>query len=182
MNENPLPTPTNTPEPSKFDNNKSVLLILLLITLGIGLIATAVWGASQAKSANQAKSEISSLEEESSKLKKKVVEIETELTERKKTSGESSINKDSFQAVFLKNDQVYYGKITAISENQLTLENIYYTRDNGGGDISLVKLGNELHGPEDKMFIERKELTFWENLKEDSQVVNAIREYEKQNP
>ena len=43
--------------------------------------------------------------------------------------------------------------------------------------ISLAKLGSELHGPEDLMFISRDQIVFWENLKDDgsSQVVEAIK-------
>jgi hypothetical protein len=47
--------------------------------------------------------------------------------------------------------------------------------------ISLVKLGNELHGPEDEMHISRAQVLFYENLKEDGSVVKAIRSYQ-QNP
>jgi hypothetical protein len=47
--------------------------------------------------------------------------------------------------------------------------------------ISLVKLGNELHGPVDEMKISRSQILFFENMKEDSQVVSAIKSY-KANP
>ena len=40
--------------------------------------------------------------------------------------------------------------------------------------FSLAKLGNELHGPEDKMFIPKERILFWENMKEDSQVASLI--------
>jgi hypothetical protein len=49
-------------------------------------------------------------------------------------------------------------------------------------DISLVKLGCELHGPEDEMLINRSQIVFWENLKEDGQVTQAVAEYIEQNP
>lgn len=99
---------------------------------------------------------------------------------------QGQVEKDKFQAVFLNGGQVYFGKITHIDDNTLTLENIYYLKtgqyQQGGavvGDTSLIKLGNELHGPEDKMVIERKNATFWENLKSDGQVAKAIAAYEK---
>ncbi len=47
--------------------------------------------------------------------------------------------------------------------------------------ISLVKLGNELHGPVDEMHMSRTQVLFYEDLKEDSQVVKAIKDY-KANP
>jgi hypothetical protein len=40
--------------------------------------------------------------------------------------------------------------------------------------ISLVKLGNELHGPVDEMHISRAQILFYEDLKTDGQVVTAI--------
>jgi len=49
-------------------------------------------------------------------------------------------------------------------------------------DVSLVKLGCELHGPEDEMLINRDQVIFWENLKADGQVAKAVAEYQKQNP
>lgn len=101
---------------------------------------------------------------------------------------ELQVDKDRIQAVFLTSKQVYFGKITEVKKDTVKLENIYYLRNGefdksgaiiGGADVSLAKLGNELHGPDDVMYIERKNLEFWENLKDDSQVVKAIKEYEK---
>ncbi len=46
-------------------------------------------------------------------------------------------------------------------------------------NISLAKLGNELHGPEDVMFIARDQLLYWENLKNDGQVVTAITNFKE---
>ena len=40
--------------------------------------------------------------------------------------------------------------------------------------VQLVKLGNELHGPEDAMYINRQSVLFWENLKNDGKVAKAI--------
>ncbi|MDZ4244174.1 MAG: hypothetical protein U1C57_03660, partial [Candidatus Doudnabacteria bacterium] len=72
-------------------------------------------------------------------------------------------------------------------------ENIYYLRSAGNlqtseaknstttpetDNFSLVKLGNELHGPEDKMSINLSQVLFVEDLKIDSKVVEAIRAYE----
>lgn len=98
-----------------------------------------------------------------------------------------------YQAVFLTNGQVYFGRITDANSQTLILENIYYLRSAGNLQISeakdsanvsatdnfsLIKLGNELHGPEDKMSINLSQVLFTENLKADSKVVEAIRAYE----
>jgi len=99
-----------------------------------------------------------------------------------------------YQAVFLTNGQVYFGKVTDANQETLVLEDIYYLRssknlqtsDNAAGagtpeadNFSLVKLGNEIHGPEDKMSINLSQVLFVEDLKTDSKVVEAIRAYEE---
>ena len=100
------------------------------------------------------------------------------------------INKGKYQAVFLNGGQVYFGKIGKYNEKYLTLTDIFYLRVNqqvqpgettASNDVSLAKLGSELHGPEDRMVINRSEVQFWENLKDDGQVVKAITTY-KANP
>lgn len=100
----------------------------------------------------------------------------------------SYVDKDKYQAVFLNGGQVYFGKIGEYTGKFLTLTDIYYLRVNqqvqpgqttAQNDVSLAKLGNELHGPEDEMVINRSEVQFWENLKDDGQVVKAITEYKK---
>ncbi len=48
---------------------------------------------------------------------------------------------------------------------------------NPQGELSLVKLGNELHGPTDAMVVNRSHVLFVEDLKEESNVVQAIANY-----
>lgn len=101
-----------------------------------------------------------------------------------------------FQAVFLSNGQVYFGKITDSNDRYVTMENIYYlqvtpvlqTKTEGTPgtqatsdqqqQLSLVKLGNELHAPLDKMKINRDHILFFEDLKAEGKVVQAIHDYE----
>lgn len=104
-----------------------------------------------------------------------------------------AVNKDRYQAVFLTNGQVYFGKIDKITANSYVLKDIYYlqvqqdvqgekaqTDENNDQNLSLAKLGSELHGPDDVMYIEGKQVLFWENLKDDGQVVKAINANKKQ--
>ena len=106
----------------------------------------------------------------------------------------SLVDTSKYQAVFLQNGQVYFGHVSNINSEYVQLEDIYYLQvqqqvqpDQQTADgqqaqtpqqqISLAKLGSELHGPEDLMFISRDQIVFWENLKDDgsSQVVEAIK-------
>ena len=105
------------------------------------------------------------------------------------TSGPSVAN-DKYQALFLTNGQVYFGKVVSMSSDTVTLRDIYYLQQNvqSGTDkdkaaqnqLQLTKLGGELHGPEDVMYVERSQVLFWENLKNDSQVVKKIQEAKAQ--
>jgi len=108
---------------------------------------------------------------------------------------ENYVDKNKQQAVFLTNGQVYFGKIKNISKTYIDLQNIYYlnvnqqvqpnqkdSNSNSNQSVSLVKLGCELHGPQDQMVINRDQITFWENLKTDGQVTKAIAQWIQQNP
>lgn len=117
-----------------------------------------------------------------------------------KSQGDSgklpAVNKDGYQAVFLTNGQVYFGNLTGIGGEYAELTNIYYlqvqSQPQTSGDqaaasqvndtnsqVSLTKLGSELHGPTDKMNIAKDQILFWEDLKNDSSVVKAITEHKK---
>ncbi len=106
------------------------------------------------------------------------------------------VNNDQLQAVFINvngtnGGQVYFGNIQDMTSQYIRLTNVYYiqnqqssTQDAGqaASAYNLVKLGCELHGPEDAMQINRSEVFFWENLKADSQVAQKVAEFKKQNP
>ncbi|HEV2412966.1 MAG TPA: hypothetical protein VGS28_04170 [Candidatus Saccharimonadales bacterium] len=104
----------------------------------------------------------------------------------------SGINTGEFQAIFLTNGQVYFGKLTDTNNTYVKMTDIYYlqvqqsVQPQGGtssnSKISLTKLGNELHAPEDAMYIARDQVLFWENLKSTGKVVQAIDTYQAQHP
>lgn len=114
-----------------------------------------------------------------------------------KVQGAMSSKPSGYQSVFLTNGQVYFGKIADINGQYVTLSDIYYlqvtqpplqgSQQNNNQQsqqqpqVSLVKLGNELHGPVDEMKINRDQILFFEDMKDDSKVMQAIREY-KANP
>lgn len=101
----------------------------------------------------------------------------------------------NWQAVFLTNGQVYFGKVVKETGNRVVLKEIYYLQvtqplQRSGDDdqaaqqseLSLVKLGNELHGPKDEMRINADHVLFIEHLKTDSRVVEAITNYKQSQP
>lgn len=108
--------------------------------------------------------------------------------QKKTDSGKLS----EYQAVFLTNGQVYFGKASDMNSRYVTLQDIYYLQlaqspqpaDNKDQQpqISLVKLGNELHGPADEMKINRDHILFVENMKDNAKVMEAIERYQKEGP
>jgi len=87
----------------------------------------------------------------------------------------SFIDSDAYQAVFLMNDQIYFGHLKNISSDYLILSDVYYVKIDQSGAGQLVKLGaGEPHGPKDEMIINQDQVLFWENMRFDSQVVKTI--------
>lgn len=91
-------------------------------------------------------------------------------------------NKSAWKAVFLTSGQVYYGKLSRNQGQFYKLQDVYYIRVNPNDDktkapdLTLVKLGNEIHGPEDAIYLNRDHILYIEDLKADGQVVKAIAE------
>jgi len=104
----------------------------------------------------------------------------------------SYVYTNKLQAVFLNTGQVYFGNITTINPQYLVLTNIFYLQTNStksssstsstNSNVSLVKLGCELHAPYDQMVINMPQVTFWENLKSTGQVAKAVAQYQKEYP
>lgn len=108
---------------------------------------------------------------------------------------------NEWQAVFLTNGQVYFGKIKDVDSDNVYLKDIYYLQvvnqplqrsQNPEGEVpledgqteqrlTLIKLGNELHGPRDVMVINRDHVILLEDLKDDARVVQAINDYKANN-
>lgn len=85
------------------------------------------------------------------------------------------INPDAYQAVFLTNDQIYFGRLKNVNSDYLILFDVYYIKVSENGAGQMVKLGAiEPHGPKDEMIINKEQVLFWENMRFDSQVVKTI--------
>lgn len=103
-----------------------------------------------------------------------------------------------YVAVFLTNNQVYFGKLGSLDGQYATLSDVYYLRVQpslsdagtvkvedaktagataGKNDLTLIKLGDELHGPTDEIKLNRDHILLVEELKVDSKVVKAIEQF-----
>jgi hypothetical protein len=69
---------------------------------------------------------------------------------------------NAFYAVFLTNNQVYFGKLSESGSRYPVLSDVYYIQaatsqdltkgSQSGSQLQLVKLGSELHQPQDTMY------------------------------
>jgi hypothetical protein len=110
--------------------------------------------------------------------------LKADQANRTNKMGYTGIASDRYQAVFLTNGQVYFGKLSDAGQELINLKDIWYLQvqqgaqadalKNNQSQISLAKLGNELLGPDDSLSISKDQVLFWENLKNDSKVVKAI--------
>ncbi|TAL49533.1 hypothetical protein EPN83_00065 [Patescibacteria group bacterium] len=94
-----------------------------------------------------------------------------------------------WQAVFLSDGQVYFGHLENYNRRFARLTKVYYLKyandlqqdlsasgaRSSAQNLNLIKLGGEVHGPEDAMFLAKDKILFIENLKDSSIVVQAIK-------
>lgn len=125
------------------------------------------------------------------------------LYSQKSSAVVAPFDSSKYQAVFLAGGQVYFGKIDYINDNYLRLKNVFYIQsdttsqsdtdnktkskttgsDNSAeaGSMKLIKLGDEIHGPEDSMTVNRSQVLFFEDLKPDGKVAKLISQYQPGN-
>jgi len=90
-----------------------------------------------------------------------------------------------YNAVFLTNGEVYFGKIIKQDSDQIILKDVFYLQaqkaENGSQSVDnkmiLAKLEQQFHGPTDELFINRSQVVFYEKLRDDSKVVESIKNY-----
>ncbi len=94
---------------------------------------------------------------------------------------DSIADPNTYQAIFLDNNQIYFGHLKNTGSDYVVLSDVYYVKVNEGGAGQFVKLGaGEPHGPKDEMIINQDHILFWENLKIDSPVIKTIQDMQLQ--
>src|SRR3989344_289740 len=107
-----------------------------------------------------------------------------------KQEAKQEAKSSGYSAVFMTNNQVYFGKLSDSNTPLPKLREVYYLRvdrplqpppatESAQPDVQLVKLGNELHGPVDEIQFNRDQILYIEELKSDSRIVKAIEEFKK---
>jgi hypothetical protein len=108
------------------------------------------------------------------------------------SSSTSVVDATKYQAVFVTNGQVYFGKVSGENNQYVNLSDVYYLvlkqplqnqktegeeqqpQEQVKPGYSLIKLGKEMHGPT-SMSISKEQILFIENLADDSKVVSTIK-------
>ena len=90
---------------------------------------------------------------------------------------------DAFWAVYLDSGQVFYGKKDKPDKNYVTMTNVFYyqpgVRSAKSGNIRIIKVGTEIHQPQDYVYINKQHIERQEQLSSDSKVVKAIEQYKE---
>lgn len=115
------------------------------------------------------------------------------LLSRSNSGAGGNIDSNKLQAVFFTNGQVYFGRLHVVNSEYMKLTNIFYLQEktaskddnpqatssnSNSANVQLVKLGQEVHGPEDAMVFSKDQVLFFENLKKDGNVSKTIASYQ----
>ncbi|OGL63516.1 hypothetical protein A3C09_00640 [Candidatus Uhrbacteria bacterium RIFCSPHIGHO2_02_FULL_47_44] len=89
----------------------------------------------------------------------------------------------TYQAVFLTNGSLYFGKLSGEGTDHPVLREVYYLQagqpQTKNAQTKLIKLGGEVQGPKDEMRLNPQQIMYVQDLKDDGDVVKAIKAYTK---
>jgi len=95
--------------------------------------------------------------------------------------------RNSYQAVFLNNGQVYFGNIVELTNEYVILKDPYSIKvqqkqvdeesQSKQAEIKLLSIEDEFYKPEGYMLIKKSEILFIEELKDSSQIIEIIKNY-----
>jgi len=82
-----------------------------------------------------------------------------------------TIKSDGYQAIFLSNGQVYFGKLAMLTEGLYKLTNVRYMDT---ASSRMLRVIDAAHSPEDLMVIPASQVLFWENLNSNGQTARSL--------
>ena len=92
-------------------------------------------------------------------------------------SAGEAIDRTAYQAVFLTNGSTYFGKLQEQGDQWFLLSDIFDLSPSDQTGTQLIKRGSEPQGPKEPMIIPRAQILLIENLRDDSDIVTAIRRF-----
>ena len=87
------------------------------------------------------------------------------------------IDRAAYQAVFLTNGSTYFGKLQPQGDQWFVLTDVFYLSSSEQSGTQLIKRGSEPQGPKEPMIIPAQQILFIENLRDDGDIVTAIRKF-----
>lgn len=99
------------------------------------------------------------------------------------------IDTSKYQVVYLVNGQAYFGKLQNTSGDFLVLKSPYIaqsvesvgedtSKTAGSTQTTILKVTDQVYGPDDSIAIKSSQVAFWQNLRDDSKVTQAIKSKE----
>lgn len=93
------------------------------------------------------------------------------------------IDTGKYQVVYLTNGQAYFGKLQNTSGDFLVMKSPYIAQSVANSEdkadsstqTTLLKVTDQVYGPEDSIAIKTSQVAFWQNLRDDSKVTQAIK-------
>jgi hypothetical protein len=97
------------------------------------------------------------------------------------TANQQSVASEQYQAVYLNTGQIYFGKLQNTSGDFLTLKQAFTTQGQSAttqqtdqNQATIIKVSQQVYGPDDSIALKSNQVLFWQNLRNDSKVVQAI--------
>ena len=102
---------------------------------------------------------------------------------------DTGIDGKKYQAVYLMNGQLYFGKLSTLDSSRFKLSTVYYlqagTNEDGtkkdtassadaASNFQLIKLSGAIYGPSDEMVISKDQVLYYQNLDANSKASQLI--------
>lgn len=103
-----------------------------------------------------------------------------------KKNPQNTENLEKWYALKLSNGEIFYGQIQNLNSDPILIKNVYYDIDqaqkseNKEKNIRLIKRGKEAYGPDGSMNIVRSQVLYIEPMSDNSGVLSAIMDNEKE--
>lgn len=93
------------------------------------------------------------------------------------------VQNSAYQAVFLSNGSMYFGKLSGEGTTHPVLREVYYFQAGQeqvkNAQPKLIKFGSEIQGPKDELRLNPSQIMYVQDLTDEGQVVKAIKSYTK---
>lgn len=98
------------------------------------------------------------------------------------------IDSGKYQVVYLVGRQAYFGKLKNTAGDYIYVQDPYMVQETKQADAdkkdaaeqqtqtAIIKVSKQLYGPEDSIAIKSNQVLFWQNLRDDSKVAQAIKQ------